>query len=288
LNNRDWSLVFFTTLAQMSVGIMLCTTLAVCFTDSGQLVIETGLRIGNPVFLALVLMGVATFISFLHLGSPSNAPNSLKNLSGSWLSREILAINFYSLSLLLLMILSWRSGSIENIKPLFILSSILGLVLLWMMIRIYVMPTIPAWNVWNTPLSFFSTSLSLGLLTTIVLQTAGLVNISGHVMEAFALSATVVLLIEMIFGILHQSRLIKMDTGIEQPVFDRGPYHQVFLIRMLFLGIAIVGMVLILSALDLAQGTTAFLWISLVSGLVIGQELMGRLLFYSSYFRLGV
>ena len=96
MRNQDWSLVLFTTLSQLSVGIILCfTLLGYSGTDLG-LVFAMGLSFKNPVFLALVFIGVATLISFLHLGKPSNAPRALNNLSGSWLSREILAIGVYS------------------------------------------------------------------------------------------------------------------------------------------------------------------------------------------------
>ena len=100
MRNQDWSLVFFTTLAQLSVGIILWFTFSGYFYNDMGLLIETGLSFRNPVLLALIFIGVATVISFLHLGKPSNAPNALNNLSGSRLSREILALGAYSLSLL--------------------------------------------------------------------------------------------------------------------------------------------------------------------------------------------
>ena len=93
------------------------------------LLIETGLSLRNPVLLALVFIGVATVVSFLHLGKPSNAPNALNNLSGSWLSREILALGAYSLSLLVALVLGWKTGNTEYLKYTLVASSVIGLAL---------------------------------------------------------------------------------------------------------------------------------------------------------------
>ena len=65
------------------------------------------------------------------------------------------------------------------------LSCLSGLALLWTMSRIYVMPTIPAWNSWHTPVSFVSTALGLGLLTLLVFLNVnnGWMSIAGHIAQ---------------------------------------------------------------------------------------------------------
>jgi anaerobic dimethyl sulfoxide reductase subunit C (anchor subunit) len=85
LRNKDWSLVFFTLLSQLSVGIVLWLALLAVFFTGTSLSFETGFSPINPVSIALGLIVIATVSSFLHLGNPSNAPNALNNLSGSWL-----------------------------------------------------------------------------------------------------------------------------------------------------------------------------------------------------------
>ena len=62
--NRDWSLVFFTTLAQWSVGIVLWLTWPVIHNQDLSPVFETGLSLKNPVLLALIFIGSATLSSF--------------------------------------------------------------------------------------------------------------------------------------------------------------------------------------------------------------------------------
>ena len=288
MSNRDWSLVCFTTLAQWSVGIVLWFTLPAFLADDLSQVFETGLSVRNPVLLALIYIGIATISSFLHLGNPSNAPKALNNLSSSWLSREILATGFFSASLVLILILGWKTGHAEYSKYLILLSSFTGMALLWMMIRIYVMPTIPAWNSWYTPVSFVSTALSLGLLTFLSLHASGVVNTSDQIVGYFWLVLIVILLIEIVSGFAHQSKLVKMDSGMDELVFDRGTFHRVFLLRMAILIFACLATTVLVLKPDLLPENGSSLWVSLLFVTVIAQELMGRLLFYSSYFRIGV
>jgi len=252
------------------------------------LLIETGLSFKNPVLLALIFIGVATVVSFLHLGKPSNAPNALNNLSGSWLSREILALGAYSLSLLVALLLGWKTGNTEYLKYTLVPSSILGLALLWMMIRIYVIPTIPAWNSWHTPLSFVSTAICLGLLTFLVFQFAGVANIDEQSVSKLLVILMLVLFTETAAGVFNQFRLEKLDTGIDDLVFDQGVFHNLFLCRMGLLTIAFLAIFTLVLEISLLPVSSYYFWLFPISVLIIMQELVSRLLFYSAYFRVGV
>jgi len=288
LRNQDWSLVLFTTVAQLSVGMILCFTLAGYFYSDMGVFIEPVPVTAKPVLLALVLIAVATVISFLHLGNPSNAPNALNNLSGSWLSREILALGVYAVSLIIVLALGWKTGSTEHLKFFMALSSVAGLALLWMMIRIYVVPTIPAWYSWYTPLSFASTALCLGLLALLVFHCAGPANSDDQIIRKLMGFLMLILFIETASGFIHQISLEKMNTGIDDLVFNQGPFYRVFLVRMGLLFIAFLAIFILTLKPDLLleNGSNAGLYPLFV--LIVVQELMGRLLFYSSYFRIGV
>ncbi len=288
MRNRDWSLVFFTTLSQLSVGIVLCFTLICLFNGELSLLFEKGLSLKNPVFLALGSVGLATLISFLHLGKPSNAPKALNNLAGSWVSREILALGLYSVSLLIVFVSGWTSWNIEYWTYLLLPGSVFGVALLWMMIRIYMMPTIPAWNSWYTRLSFVSTTLCLGLLTFLLLQKIAYVNLESQLSQWIMVLLIMVLFIETVSGFFHQFRLEKMNTGIDELVFNQGTFYKVFLFRMVILIMAGTMMLIIILNPGLFPEYSHDIWVYPLAALVIAQELMGRLLFYSSYFRLGV
>ena len=288
MRSRDWSLVFFTTLAQWSVGIIVCLTGLILFSDDPAVIVETGLSARNPVLLALLLIAVATTSSFLHLGKPSNAPGALNNLAGSWLSREILAIGLFSVSLLLTLFSGWKSGGMEYPAYLLLVCSITGLFLLWAMAGVYLIPTIPAWNNWYTPLSFALTTLCLGLATFLLLDTV-VEDSSGKPLARFYVGFLIaVLLLELLSGLLHQQQLKKMPTGMDGPVFNRGTLHRLFLARMALLSIACLAMIASLLQANLAPGSGALTWVYPVLALVFIQEIVGRFLFYLSYFRIGV
>ena len=285
---RDWSLVFFTSLAQWSVGIILWLSWPVIYNQDLDPVFDTGLSLENPVLLALLFIVSATLSSFLHLGNPANAPRALNNLASSWLSREILAIGVFTASLFIMVLLGWKTGNTQSLKYLVVLSSIGGLALLWTMSRIYVMPTIPAWNSWHTPVSFVLTALSLGLITLLFLHSDESIEIAPHIVRVFYIALASILLLEIVSGLIHQFRLSTLDQGMNELVFDKGAFYRVFLFRMVVLIFACLLAVILMLEPDLLPGDSNIPWMVLLFTLIVIQELTGRLLFYSSYFRMGV
>lgn len=288
MRSRDWSLVFFTTLSQWSVGIIVWLTCLTLYSDNAALFVESGLSPGNPVLLALLLIAVATTSSFLHLGNPSNAPMALNNLAGSWLSREILAIGIYSLSLVVIFVFGWKTG--DTVIPGYLLApgSIAGLFLLWAMARVYIVPTIPAWNSWYTALSFATTGLCLGLITVLLLNTSGSTGIDKQAGTFYVAALVATLVLEILSGLVHQRQLEKMDSGIDGPDFGHGVFYRLFLARMAVLLFSCLALLLLVFQADFFTASSHFTWLYPVLALVVIQEFAGRHLFYSSYFRIGV
>jgi len=288
MHSRDWSLVFFTTLSQWSVGIIVWLSWLVFFSDKVVFFVKTGLSPGNPVLLALLLIGVATTSSFLHLGNPSNAPRALNNLAGSWLSREILAIGIYSLCLIIVFMVGLKVDGSNNTKYLLVLSSIAGFFLLWAMARVYTIPTIPAWDSWYTPLSFATTSLCLGLITFLMLNSLGAVGMDNQAGKFYVGTLVAILVLEILSGFLHQQKLEKMDTGIDGPTFNTGAFYRLFLARMAVLFFTCLALLLLIFKATIFPTNDQLAWIYPVLALVVIQEFAGRHLFYSSYFRIGI
>lgn len=298
MRNRDWTLVFFTVLSQLSVGVIVCITWLVSFGNDSRFLNLLGSQLKNPVLLALVSVGLATCISLLHLGNPKNAPRSLNNLAGSWVSREILALAIYLVSLLIVFVLGWNDLGFESLRYLLMMSSVFGGLFLWMMIRIYMIPTIPPWNSWYTWLSYISTAICLGTMTMLLLHYSMFVRagcmtcyeqfIDDQATRMLMVSLSLVLLVEIFSGFFHQSRLVRMNTGIEAPVFDRGVFYLVFLSRMVMVALALLLLILLFLEPTRSAGDGSRVWVYLLTALTVVQALIGRLLFFSSYFRLGV
>ena len=265
MRSRDWSLVFLTVLSQGRIGIVLgLTVLAFSFGVTPGSVV--------PLFLALLMVWIATTASFFHLGNPSNAPLALSNLSGSWLSREILAIGVFVFLLGVTLLFVWAGGDNGIARVLLLLASAAGLFLLWAMTRVYLIPTIPPWNHWYTPVSFTATTLSLGLLGTLLFTDIG-VSGKSLLMGVLAL----VLVLELLAGFLNQRRLAGLDSGFDGPVLERGAYFRLYIARMAILFLVCV-----------AAANGDLTWMYPLSVLVVLQEFAGRLLFYASYFRVGL
>jgi anaerobic dimethyl sulfoxide reductase subunit C (anchor subunit) len=279
MRRGDTSLVFFTVLSQWSVGIVICLFL---LNVSGGAALADMAASGpaNPLSLALLLIVAATTASFLHLGNPLNAPKAVRNLATSWLSREILAIGLYSAGLAAALLYGWRTGASY---PLYLLAlcAVTGLLLIWTMSRVYRIPTIPAWNSGHTPLGFILTALSLGSVTSMLF--AG----SGAGSRGFSLLAgllAVGLALELAAAILLRRRLLEMNTGFNGPDFDGGAWRTLFLVRMILLILALLAALLLLTS----PGSVVKAWLYAAMGLVLAQETAGRVMFYASYFRVGV
>ena len=197
------------------------------------------------------------------------------------------ALSVYSMGLLVVIAAGWKTGNVASLKIYLALCSAIGIVLLWMMIRIYTVPTIPAWNTWFTPLSFILTMLCLGLLTFLCLHQLGVVNIE-HQVDRLMKILIMILFLEVVSGLAHHIRLEKFDTGIDDIEFNRGSYFWVFLFRMGLLISAFLVMSVIAFKPEIYPGAESFTRTYPLMIFVIAQELLGRLLFYSSYFRIGV
>jgi len=285
---RDGSLVFFTTLSQWGVGIVVSLTGLLLLPGDEVVFAESGISLANPVLLALVLSLLATTVSFLHLGNPINAFKTLNNLATSWLSREILGIGLFSLSLVVLFAYGWSSD--QNEFPLFLLipASLAGLFLLWTMAYVYLLPTVPGWNSGHTPISFAATALCLGLVTCLVLGMTGSILISKSATYLCAVVLVAGLLLETVSGLMRQRQLAAMNTGFDGPRFDHGALRTLFVVRLGALLVAAFSIASFVLLPDSSPDLVSVTWLYPVLALVVLQEFAGRMLFYGAYFRVGL
>lgn len=288
MRRRDLSLVFFTLLAQCSIGIVLWLMLLALITGQRPVSAETGLAPGNPVLLALLLVVLATTMSFLHLGNPRSAPRAIRNLATSWLSREILAIGLFTVCLLLAFLAGWRTGAAGFAGLLLLPAALAGLFLLWTMSGVYSIVTVPSWNSAHTPIGFTLATLSLGAVSCLLLAVAGTIEVEAFALDLCAATWLATLLLEAGTSLANQRRLEKMDTGFRGPAFRHGMLRGGFLARggvllLTALGIAVL---LLQPGAVFAPDHSGWIYPLLILGVV--QEFIGRILFYASYFRLGL
>ncbi|MDZ7739726.1 MAG: DmsC/YnfH family molybdoenzyme membrane anchor subunit [Bacteroidales bacterium] len=152
------SLALFTWLTQLSVGIIILRAVYMRIS-SGQQRLITG-RLLLSIVLVLLVTGL--LFSFAHLKYPRHAFNALNNISSSWMSREILAE-----LILVFSVTAWYTGirfRIKVLSPLLfeLLSVLAGIVLIFFMIKTYMLPAIPEMNHPAVPVSFIITPLLAG------------------------------------------------------------------------------------------------------------------------------
>lgn len=153
---RSWSLVGFTLLNQSAVGLVWVTVVSRWIGKAMPADAAAAAMITALVFSALGLM-----MALAHLSKPRLAPNALRNLPRSWLSREVLLLQAFAgavAAIILLAFLGVASGRLL----LEAVACLLGAAALFAMTRVYLLKTVPVWDSPATCLEFSGSALLLG------------------------------------------------------------------------------------------------------------------------------
>jgi len=289
LNLKEWPLVVFTLLGQSAVGIFIFSFWPAIFTAAWKNR-EVYALAERWSLVLLGMVGLAMLISLFHLGNPLSAYLAAVNIKSSWLSREIFSLSWFFLLLLVLELLLAFKAKPAWIVITTILVGINGLLLIWVMSRIYRLTTVPVWNSFRTTASFFLTSVLMGIFGLLLAQKSGqtVLNLPG--LESFARWGTAA----AIFGAFLYSVLFDQAAGIfalsELNGSDsQGACRLLFFLRLIFLTLAFV---LLIADLWLERTKPAYSSINYLLGLsfflIIIEEFLGRIVFYNLYERLGV
>ncbi|MFN2216636.1 MAG: dimethyl sulfoxide reductase anchor subunit family protein [Anaerolineales bacterium] len=306
MNIREWTLPVYTILTQLSTGALLFIMLIRWFQRRvfSQEDLEYSTKI--PIFIILITVIVAIGFAHLHLSRPLLSFTALRNLATSWLSREL----FFNLVLICILAafsyLLWFKKGIYPIKNILGWLAILaGLATEFCMARIYMIPSQPAWNTFLTPLSFFLTTMLLGVMTVPVLLMMDLIfkkslsqeKSSIHIqLVSFSLNwlsvLAIIFSICMSILIFYQTVILIGGSPAAQTSLEliTDIYRPLFIIRLIFmftgagwLGFTSVqyyrGKILVEHLLT--HVFTACL-------LVMVAEILGRFLFYAIHVKIGI
>jgi anaerobic dimethyl sulfoxide reductase subunit C (anchor subunit) len=282
---KERSLVAFTLLAQMAVGAFV--TLGVVHLWAAR-----GTGIANRALLGIpALMLLAILASFLHLGAPRNAWRALANLRSSWLSREILFTLLFTAASGLFAGLQWfHWGSVATRDVLAWVAALLGLALIVSMANAYRLRTVPAWDTWATPASFFITAGLLGGLGAgaMLAFNAGIpLELRRTALQSITLGAVLLLSLELAIVSLRAVRLAAA-RGSALPAGAGVARQQglIFKLRLalVLLAVAVAGIGLSPWAESAGIGGTTVA----AFGLVLASEVLSRLLFYEVRLRHGL
>ncbi|MEZ9133310.1 dimethylsulfoxide reductase [Vibrio breoganii] len=159
---HEWSLIFFTVLAQTAVGGYLLVSARALAKGYDEDKINS---YKVPMFFLWAIMGIGFLFSTTHLGSPLRAFNAFNMLGSAWLSNEVFfGAAFFAVGGLQWLLSVLKKGGAGVQKLLMLVAMALGIIFMYSMIRVYMIDTVPTWNNIYTPMSFVMTMVVTGLL----------------------------------------------------------------------------------------------------------------------------
>ena len=289
MNSNEWPLVFFTLLSQLSMGIILSGMFVFLMVRNHEPTANSELK-RLVVFVAMSGMLVALLLSFLHLAKPLHSVYALGNIGSSLLSREILLVSLFLFALAV----AWTSIRFGIPSPgsfnfLYLAALITGILLVWVMARLYMIPTVPAWNTPLTIVKFFNSGLLLGAGALLVM----VVFLNGKGIEVLRVQQVITIL----FYLLALGVFIHLITALLPTAVHEGMQPSFPLPVIPFAWNAARLLFLLLGFSLLAWWYPGFVsmtsrgapsWAYLAIFLLFLSEICGRYIFYASYYRVGV
>jgi anaerobic dimethyl sulfoxide reductase subunit C len=155
---HEWPLLIFTVLIPAAVGGILFL-----WFIHGRIE-KAGGNLLNIMKLPLIIISIVSIIgligSFLHLGSPENALNTLRGFGRSWMSNEIV---FTGAFIGLACLTAGLAIVQKKVNPLLmLLTGVVGLVDIYCMSSAYAVTRVNGWDHLNTYVVFYGTAFSLG------------------------------------------------------------------------------------------------------------------------------
>lgn len=260
-----FSLVFFTVLSQTAAGSLIIREILLFSADNYQFSKEFRVL---SLFITGIIIALALGAAFMHLGKQANAVHSLRNLRSSWLSREILFIIIFSVTVLLY----WLNEKFWNIQVFNSLLSFTGLLagtgLLASMSAIYMLPAVPSWHTPLTPFSFVITAAAGGLSLFVLLNA---VYSNGTAKTLLAILAFIIILSLIISGFMFSS---PKESGL-----------QMFYIIRILMGL-ITLILIFLNYLNTFPNKMTALSVLFIT--VLLTEMTGRVIFFLNYHKSGL
>jgi Tat-targeted selenate reductase subunit YnfH len=277
---RNWSLVCFTLFTQSAIGLVWVSVMGRWFGGGTRADFSIG-----PMSITLILTGLGLYAALAHLAKPRLAPNALRNLTASWLSREVLLVQAFAGAVALLILISLLDTS-SGLVILEAAACLLGGAALFAMTRVYLLKTVPVWNSPATLLEFAGSAMLLGGALGAVLTAFRDTDQSGWS------PALIVAAIGLLLGLILKFAAISPALAAEQAARAQTWYEPadapLSICRALTvrIGLNLAGLVLILTAMN-GSGPT-WLWSCLCLVCLGTAEVVGRQRFYKAYRRLGL
>ncbi|WP_215405203.1 dimethyl sulfoxide reductase anchor subunit family protein [Vibrio gigantis] len=278
---HEWSLIFFTVLAQTAVGgyLLIGARALVLGHDEEKL---NSYKV--PMFILWALMGLGFMFSTTHLGSPLRAFNAFNQLGSAWLSNEVFfGAAFFAVGGLQWLLSVVKKGGLAIQKALMVGAMVLGVIFMYAMINVYMINTVPTWDNIYTPLSFIMTMVVGGLLLSqfvIVFANDSRFTVDRNITMLAVIAVAISLLVTV--GKLNLIGDIQTSAAKASELVDGLGSYVILQVALLMTSL----LVWILPMLNKAKVNPVNLGLALV--LFLASELIGRGLFYSLHMTSGL
>ncbi|MEZ8370659.1 dimethyl sulfoxide reductase anchor subunit family protein [Vibrio splendidus] len=278
---HEWSLIFFTVLAQTAVGgyLLIGARALVLGHDEEKL---NSYKV--PMFILWALMGLGFMFSTTHLGSPLRAFNAFNQLGSVWLSNEVFfGAAFFAVGGLQWLLSVVKKGGVAIQKALMVGAMVLGVIFMYAMINVYMINTVPTWDNIYTPLSFIMTMVVGGLLLSqfvIVFANDSRFTVDRNITMLAVIAVAISLLVTV--GKLNLIGDIQTSAAKASELVDGLGNYVILQVALLMASL----LIWILPMLNKAKVNPVNLSLALV--LFLASELIGRGLFYSLHMTSGL
>ena len=278
---HEWSLIFFTVLAQTAVGGYLLIGARALVLGHGE---EKLNSYKVPMFILWALMGLGFMFSTTHLGSPLRAFNAFNQLGSAWLSNEVFfGAAFFAVGGLQWLLSVVKKGGMAIQKALMVGAMVLGVIFMYAMINVYMINTVPTWDNIYTPLSFIMTMVVGGLLLSqfvIVFANDSRFTVDRNITMLAVIAVAISLLVTV--GKLNLIGDIQTSVAKASELVDGLGSYVILQVALLMASL----LIWILPMLNKAKVNPVNLGLALV--LFLASELIGRGLFYSLHMTSGL
>ncbi|MEZ9657027.1 dimethyl sulfoxide reductase anchor subunit family protein [Vibrio splendidus] len=278
---HEWSLIFFTVLAQTAVGgyLLISARALVLGHDEEKL---NSYKV--PMFILWALMGLGFMFSTTHLGSPMRAFNAFNQLGSAWLSNEVFfGAAFFAVGGLQWLLSVLKKGGVAIQKALMVGAMVLGVIFMYAMINVYMINTVPTWDNIYTPLSFIMTMVVGGLLLSqfvIVFANDSRFTVDRNITMLAVIAVAISLLVTV--GKLNLIGDIQTSAAKASELVDGLGSYVILQVALLMASL----LIWILPMLNKAKVNPVNLGLALA--LFLASELVGRGLFYSLHMTSGL
>ncbi len=241
----------------------------------------------TSLYVSFGTMVVALALSFLHLNQPFRSIYALSNIQTSWLSREILTASlFLFLIALTAFLYHLKRTSSGVINKMILATAVAGVLFIYSMSRIYMIPTVPAWNNPTTITGFFATTLVLGSALALSLYSKNVKgSLSNEVKDKFPPFLESIILLAVLIKIVNYL-LISPEVSSEMAGFPAQPLAGIIpLLHWVFL---LIGVSLIAAGAFRKNEIKNYNIFFIAFGCFFVSEFFDRVVFYASYFRIGL